>query len=99
MSTNVHDTDTGEGTVIAPRPATSHVILNEPQRVQPTRRRWARWPIAPWRFVIATTAVLAAIPVGIAAAEPIINGADLAVFILLAAFVAAFTLPGKDLES
>lgn len=54
------------------------------------------WPLAPWRFVLVATAILLAIPCGIAAAAPVINGGDLAVLICLAIFVAAFTLPGKD---
>lgn len=55
-----------------------------------------RWPLAPWRFVLVATAILLAIPCGIAAAAPEYNGGDLAALICLAIFVAAFTLPGKD---
>lgn len=58
------------------------------------RRR--TWPLAPWRFVLVATAILLAIPCGIAAAAPVWNGADLSILICLAIFVAAFTLPGKD---
>lgn len=58
-----------------------------------------RLPLAPWRFILAATAVLLAIPVGIAAAAPVWNGADLAVLMVLAMFVAAFALPGKDIAS
>lgn len=60
-------------------------------RPQPACRR----PLAPWRFVLAATALIVAAPVGIAAAAPVWNGADLAVLIVLAMFVAAFT-PGRD---
>lgn len=50
---------------------------------------------APWRWVLLLTALGLAMPCGIAAAAPVWNGADLAVLIILAIFVAAFT-PGKD---
>ncbi|KDA05548.1 hypothetical protein DC31_13730 [Microbacterium sp. CH12i] len=57
-------------------------------------RRW--WPLEPWRFVLVATAILLAIPCGIAAAAPVWNGADLAVLICLAIFVAAFTIRSKE---
>lgn len=80
------------GVDLTPRPATSHVrVITDTSPIVPPRRR----PIAPWRFVIAATAVLLAIPVGIYAAAPVRNGADLAVLMVLAMFVAAFT-PGRN---
>lgn len=79
---------------LAPRPATTHVrVITDTTPIVPTRRRL---PLAPWRFVLIATAILIAIPCGIAAAAPVWNGADLAVLICLAIFVAAFTIPGRD---
>lgn len=40
-----------------------------------------------WRFILAATAILAAIPCGIAAAAPVTNGAELACGICLAGFL------------
>ncbi|MGN7861487.1 hypothetical protein ACTJI8_12980 [Microbacterium sp. 22303] len=51
--------------------------------------------VAPWRFALAATALIVAVPVGIAAAAPVWNGADLAVLIVLVMFVAAF-IPGRN---
>lgn len=67
------------------RPATSH-IANRP----------ADRGLEPWRFVLVVTAILLAIPCGIAAAAPGWSGAELACLICLAIFVAAFTLHSKD---
>ena len=50
---------------------------------------------ARWRVALVTVALIVAAPVGIAAAAPVYNGADVAVLIVLAMFVAAFT-PGRD---
>ncbi|MFB7843597.1 hypothetical protein [Microbacterium sp. NPDC056052] len=51
--------------------------------------------VAPWRIALFTVALIIAAPVGIAAAAPVWNGADLAVLIVLAMFVAAF-IPGRN---
>ncbi len=81
-----------DGVDVSPRPATSHVrVITDTNPVVPPRRRG----IAPWRFVLAASAVLVAIPVGIYAAEPVWNGADLAVLIVLGMFVTAAT-PGRS---
>lgn len=53
------------------------------------------WPLAPWRWVLLLVGLGLAITCGIPAAAPVWNGADLAVLISLAIFVAAFT-PGRD---
>lgn len=75
----------------APVPARDHVAVSAPI---PTMTR-SRWPLAPWRVIVAGSAVAAGIPVGIAAAAPVWNGGDLAALLLLAVFVAA-VIPGKD---
>lgn len=77
-----------------PRPATTHVsVVTDSTRVVPERR--SIWPLAPWRWVLLLTGLALAITCGIPAADPVWNGADLAVLISLAIFVAAFT-PGRD---
>ncbi|MFD6699725.1 MULTISPECIES: hypothetical protein [unclassified Microbacterium] len=73
-------------------PAREHVAAPAP--IPPMVRR-SRWPLAPWRVVIAGSAVAAGVPVGIVAAAPGWNGADLAALIVLAAFVAA-VIPGRN---
>ena len=78
----------------SPRPATTHLsVSTDTTRVVPERR--GIWPLAPWRWVLLLTGLGLAITCGIPAADPVINGADLAVLISLAIFVAAFT-PGRD---
>lgn len=61
-------------------------------------RRLARrvGPLAPWRFVLVATAITLAGLVSVPAANPVFNGADLAVLFSLAVFAAAFIIPGKD---
>ena len=54
------------------------------------------WPLAPWRFVLVVTALILAALCANPAANPVFNGADLAVLISLAIFAAAFSIPGKD---
>jgi hypothetical protein len=92
-----HTNDTGASAVtvdIAPMPARSLVITVTKQTpIVPERRR--AWPLAPWRWVLLLTGLGLAITCGIPAADPVWNGADLAVLISLAIFVAAFT-PGRD---
>lgn len=56
------------------------------------------WVLAPWRFMLLALGLLLVVPCGIAAAAPVWNGADLAVLICLAIMVAAFTIPGKDVQ-
>lgn len=76
-----------------PVPATSHVrVVTDTTPIIPARR--SIFPLAPWRMVVIGCALITAVPCGIAAAAPIWNGADLAVLIILGAFVAAFT-PGR----
>ena len=76
------------------RPATGHLsLITRTSPVVPERN--SIWPLAPWRWVLLLTALGLAITCGIPAAAPVWNGADLAVLISLAMFVAAFT-PGKD---
>lgn len=77
----------------APVPASSHVRLTDTTPIGPVRR--SIFPLAPWRMVLIGTALITAVPCGIAAAAPAWNGADLACLIILGVFVAAFT-PGKD---
>lgn len=52
-------------------------------------------PLAPWRLILIGVALITAPPVGIFAADPAWNGADLAVLIVLAIFASAFVLPGR----
>lgn len=52
-------------------------------------------PLAPWRLMLIGVALITAAPVGIFAANPVWNGADLAVLIVLAIFASAFVLPGR----
>lgn len=47
-------------------------------------------PLAPWRLILIGVALILAPPVGIFAANPVWNGADLSVLIVLAIFAAAF---------
>lgn len=75
-----------------PVPATVHLKTIAPR---PVHQRVRRQPPAMWRVMLASAALIVAAPVGIAAADPAWNGADLAVLIVLAMFVAAFA-PGKD---
>ena len=79
-------------TLPAPVPAREHVATLAP--VPPMVRR-ARWPLAPWRVIVAGSALAVAAPVGVAAAAPAWNGADLAALFVLAAFVAA-VIPGRN---
>lgn len=67
------------------RPATSHVANRPAERF-----------LEPWRFVLVATAILLAIPCGLAAAAPGWSGAELGCLICLVIFVAAFTLRSKD---
>jgi hypothetical protein len=84
-TTVVHD--------FSPRTASTHLsVTTDTTQIVPERP--TIWPLAPWRWVLLLTAIGLAIPCGIAAAAPVWNGADLAVLIILAIFVAAFT-PGK----
>ncbi|UUE19352.1 hypothetical protein [Microbacterium sp. J1-1] len=77
-----------------PIPATAHVgVVPDDTRLVPERR--GIWPLAPWRWVLLLTGIGLAATCGIPAAAPVWNGADLAVLISLAIFVAAFT-PGRD---
>lgn len=90
------DTDETANAVenFAPRPAGSHVsVITHNAPVVPERR--GIWPLAPWRWVLLLTGLGLAATCGVPAAAPEFNGADLAVLISLAIFVAAFT-PGRD---
>lgn len=79
---------------LEPRPATAHLsVTTDTTRVIPERA--SIWPLAPWRWVLLLTGLGLAAVCGVPAADPVLNGADLAVLISLAIFVAAFT-PGKD---
>ncbi|WP_270366171.1 hypothetical protein [Microbacterium algeriense] len=78
----------------APRSAGTHVsVITRTAPIVPERR--SVWPLAPWRWVLLLTGLALAAVCGIPAADPVVNGADLGVFISLAIFVAAFT-PGRD---
>ncbi|WP_136056305.1 hypothetical protein [Microbacterium sp. K24] len=78
----------------APRAADTHLsVIIRTAPVVPERS--TIWPLAPWRMTLIAVAIFIAIPCGIAAAQPPINGAELGCLISLAMFVAAFT-PGKD---
>lgn len=77
----------------APLAATAHLSSTDTTRVVPERS--GIWPLAPWRWVLLLTGLGLAITCGVPAADPVWNGADLAVLISLAIFVAAFT-PGRD---
>lgn len=84
-------------TAFVPRPATTHVrVLTDTIPTVPQRRTVNVRSLAPWRFLLAVVAILLAIPCGIAAAAPVWNGADFAVLICLAIFVAAFTIRSKE---
>lgn len=54
------------------------------------------WPFEPWRMVLLATILIAIVPVGIEAARPVFNGADVMVGILLAAFAALFLIRSKE---
>jgi len=82
----------------APMGAAQHVADTAPLPViVPERRRAPRLPFAPWRFMALAAILIAAIPCGIASADPAINSADGVVFGLLAAFAGVFFIPGKDI--
>ena len=84
----------------APMGAVQHVADTAPLPViVPKRRarRFPRLPFAPWRFMALAAILIAAVPCGIAAAAPGINGADLAVVLLVLAFAGVVVIPGKDI--
>lgn len=82
----------------APMDATRHVADTAPlPAIVPERRRAPRLPFAPWRFLALAAILIAAVPCGIAAADPAINSADGVVFALVVAFGGLFLIPGKDI--
>ncbi|MDR6142073.1 hypothetical protein QE375_001627 [Microbacterium foliorum] len=74
-------------------PASMHMLRSDERSVLPTSRTF--WPLAPWRTILLVVALMFAMVCGIAAAEPVWNGADLGVGIAILLFVAAF-MPGSD---
>lgn len=77
-------------------PARRHLAENVVDTSPLPVRGRTNWPFEPWRFVLVATAVLLAVPCGIAAAAPVWNGGDLAVLMCLAMFAAAFAIPSKE---
>lgn len=74
--------------------ADMHLLRADERSMLPVSR--PAWPLAPWRFVLIATAIAIAIPCGIAAAAPPINGAELGCGIAIVTFLAALFTPGKD---
>ncbi|ABR10442.1 MULTISPECIES: hypothetical protein [Bacteria] len=54
------------------------------------------WPFEPWRMILLATILIAIVPVGIEAARPVFNGADVMALVLLGAFAALFFIRSKE---
>lgn len=66
-----------------------------PLDARPARPRRSFLPFEPWRLVLLATILLVAGPVGLEAARPVFNGADVMALILLALFAGLFFIRPK----